>query len=91
MIALLTLVYTALVVVLFKLKLLKPRPFPIAWVVLAGISFAIPVDEVNRVVPELVAHGKVAGQQWVTQAEGVAPLRHDQRRAAHEGVVESVA
>jgi S1-C subfamily serine protease len=25
----------------------------------AGIGFAIPVDEVNRVVPQLVAHGKV--------------------------------
>lgn len=25
----------------------------------AGISFAIPVDEVNRVVPELIRHGKV--------------------------------
>jgi S1-C subfamily serine protease len=25
----------------------------------AGIGFAIPVDEVNRVVPELIAHGKV--------------------------------
>jgi S1-C subfamily serine protease len=25
----------------------------------AGIGFAIPVDEVNRVVPEIVAHGKV--------------------------------
>jgi S1-C subfamily serine protease len=25
----------------------------------AGIGFAIPVDEVNRVVPQLIAHGKV--------------------------------
>ncbi|MEY4396083.1 MAG: putative DegP protease [Planctomycetota bacterium] len=25
----------------------------------AGISFAIPVDEVNRVVPELIRHGKI--------------------------------
>jgi multidrug resistance efflux pump len=37
MIAVLTLVYTAVVVLLFKLKLLRPRPFPIAGVVLAGI------------------------------------------------------
>ena len=27
--------------------------------VFAGIGFAIPVDEVNRVVPQLIAHGKV--------------------------------
>jgi S1-C subfamily serine protease len=26
----------------------------------AGIGFAIPVDEVNRVVPQLIAHGKLA-------------------------------
>ncbi len=25
----------------------------------AGIGFAIPVDEINRIVPELIAHGKV--------------------------------
>jgi S1-C subfamily serine protease len=25
----------------------------------AGIGFAIPVDEVNRIVPELIAHGKI--------------------------------
>jgi multidrug resistance efflux pump len=37
MIAVLTIIYTAMVVLLFKLKLLRPRPFPIACVVLAGI------------------------------------------------------
>jgi multidrug resistance efflux pump len=37
MIAMLVIVYTAVVVVLFKLKLLKPRPFPIAWVAVAGV------------------------------------------------------
>src|SRR4029078_162858 len=29
--------YTAIVIVLFKLKLLKPRAFPIAWTVVAGV------------------------------------------------------
>src|SRR5258708_33509275 len=37
MIAFLTIVYTAIVVVLFKLKLLKPRPAPIAGCVVAGV------------------------------------------------------
>jgi S1-C subfamily serine protease len=51
----------------------------------AGIGFAIPVDEVNRVVPELIKHGKVTkpglgvtlapdnmSRQWVP--EGVVVL-----------------
>ena len=51
----------------------------------AGISFAIPVDEVNRVVPELIKHGKITkpglgvtlapdnmSKQWVS--EGVVVL-----------------
>src|SRR6186997_1385498 len=37
MIAVLLTVYTAIVLVLFKLKLLKPRPYPIALVVVAGV------------------------------------------------------
>jgi hypothetical protein len=37
MIAVLVILYTGVVLVLFKLKLVKPRPFPIAWVVVAGI------------------------------------------------------
>ena len=37
MIAILCIVYTAVVVLLFKLKLLKPRPYPIAWVAIAGV------------------------------------------------------
>ncbi len=37
MIAFLTIVYTLVVVLLFKLKILRPRPFPIACVVVAGI------------------------------------------------------
>ena len=37
MIAVLLTIYTAIVLVLFKLKLLKPRPYPIALVVVAGV------------------------------------------------------
>jgi membrane fusion protein (multidrug efflux system) len=37
MVTVLCIVYTALVVLLFKFKVLKPRPYPIAWVVVAGI------------------------------------------------------
>jgi hypothetical protein len=32
MVTVLCFVYTALVVLLFKFKLLKPRPYPLAWV-----------------------------------------------------------
>lgn len=37
MIAFLLIVYTSIVLVLFKLNLVKPRPFPIAWTVVAGV------------------------------------------------------
>ena len=37
MVTVLVIVYTALVVLLFKFKLLKPRPYAIAWVAVAGI------------------------------------------------------
>jgi multidrug resistance efflux pump len=37
MVTVLCIVYTALVVLLFKFKLLKPRPYPIAWVAVAGV------------------------------------------------------
>jgi S1-C subfamily serine protease len=36
----------------------------------AGIGFAIPVDEVNRLVPQLISHGKVAQPQPVAQGDG---------------------
>jgi multidrug resistance efflux pump len=36
-IAFLVIVYTAIVIVLFKMKILAPRPFPIAWVAVAGV------------------------------------------------------
>jgi S1-C subfamily serine protease len=35
----------------------------------AGIGFAIPVDEVNRLVPQLIAYGKVAEPQGVGQGD----------------------
>jgi len=49
----------------------------------AGIGFAIPVDTVNRVVPELIAHGRVVRPQM-----GVA-LAHDSlaRRLGIKGVL----
>jgi multidrug resistance efflux pump len=37
MIAFLLIVYTSIVLLLFKLKLVKPRPFPIAWTIVAGV------------------------------------------------------
>ncbi len=51
----------------------------------AGVGFAVPVDTVNRVVPELIAHGRVvrpglgifvAPEQWATRlgVEGVIVL-----------------
>jgi membrane fusion protein, multidrug efflux system len=36
-IAFLLVVYTAIVLVLFKLKLVKPRPYPIAGILVAGV------------------------------------------------------
>jgi len=49
----------------------------------AGIGFAIPVDTVNRVVPELIAHGRVVRPQL-----GITPA-HDSvmRRIGTEGVL----
>jgi S1-C subfamily serine protease len=35
----------------------------------AGIGFAIPVDEVNRLVPQLIAYGKVAPPHGVAQGD----------------------
>ena len=37
MVTVLCIIYTALVVLLFKFKVLKPRPYPIAWVAVAGV------------------------------------------------------
>jgi S1-C subfamily serine protease len=43
----------------------------------AGIGFAIPVDEVNRVVPQLIAHGKI-----VRPGLGIVPASDKQARQA---------
>jgi len=43
----------------------------------AGIGFAIPVDEVNRVVPQLIAHGKI-----VRPGLGIVPASDKQTRQA---------
>ncbi len=37
MVTILCIIYTALVVLLFKFRLLRPRPYPIAWVAVAGV------------------------------------------------------
>jgi multidrug resistance efflux pump len=37
MVTVLCIIYTAAVVLLFKFKLLKPHPYPIAWVIVAGV------------------------------------------------------
>jgi S1-C subfamily serine protease len=45
----------------------------------AGVGFAVPVDTVNRVVPQLIEHGRVvrpqlgiaAGNEWVLRRAGV--------------------
>ncbi len=37
MISVLVILYTGVVLVLFKLKLVKPRPYPIAWTVVTGV------------------------------------------------------
>jgi S1-C subfamily serine protease len=43
----------------------------------AGIGFAIPVDEVNRVVPQLIANGKI-----VRPGLGIVPASDNQARKA---------
>ena len=51
----------------------------------AGIGFAIPVDEVNRVVPQLIEHGKVTrpglGVQVAT--DQIAPAAQGRGGAGH--------
>jgi S1-C subfamily serine protease len=46
----------------------------------AGVGFAVPVDTVNRVVPQLIEHGRVvrpqlgiaAGNEWVLRRAGIS-------------------
>jgi S1-C subfamily serine protease len=49
----------------------------------AGVGFAVPVDTVNRVVPQLVAHGRVVRPQLGISAGNAQALR----RAGIEGVL----
>ncbi len=49
----------------------------------AGVGFAVPVDTVNRVVPQLVAHGRVERPQLGISAGNAQALR----RAGVEGIL----
>jgi S1-C subfamily serine protease len=49
----------------------------------AGIGFAVPIDTVNRVVPELLEHGKVVRPRLGVEVAGESVLR----RAGVEGVL----
>ncbi len=48
----------------------------------AGIGFAVPIDTVNRIVPELIRHGKVARPML-----GIVPDDRIPRRLGIEGVL----
>lgn len=50
----------------------------------AGIGFAIPVDEVNRVIPQLIAHGKVVRPRLGVQ---VAEDQQAQRLGVDKGAL----
>jgi S1-C subfamily serine protease len=50
----------------------------------AGIGFAIPVDEINRIVPQLIAHGKVVQPRLGVQ---LAPDQMAQRLGVDQGAL----
>jgi S1-C subfamily serine protease len=50
----------------------------------AGIGFAIPVDEINQIVPQLIAHGKVVRPRLGVQ---VAPDQLARRLGVDEGAL----
>ncbi len=50
----------------------------------AGIGFAVPVDTIRRIVPQLIKHGKV---EQVGLGVRIDPLRRLERRFRIEGVV----
>jgi S1-C subfamily serine protease len=50
----------------------------------AGIGFAIPVDEINRVVPQLIAHGKIVRPRLGVQ---IAEDQIAQRLGVDQGVL----
>jgi multidrug resistance efflux pump len=61
MVTMLCIVYTALVVLLFKFKLLRPRPYPIAWVAVAGVLL------IGGVVVVWHQYAPMSGQVVTTQ------------------------
>jgi S1-C subfamily serine protease len=50
----------------------------------AGIGFAIPVDEINRIVPQLIRHGKVVRP---TLGVSIAPDQDAHKRGVDKGVL----
>ena len=86
MIAVLLTIYTAIVLVLFKLKLLKPRPYPIALIVVAGIfivggvvvawALSAPISPklvTSQYVVQLVPY--VKGQVKTVHAQANQPMK----------------
>ena len=86
MIAVLLTIYTAIVLVLFKLKLIKPRPYPIALVVVAGVfivggivvawALSAPISQqlvTSQYVVQLVPY--VKGQVKTVHAKANQPVK----------------
>jgi multidrug resistance efflux pump len=86
MIAVLLTIYTAIVLVLFKLKLVKPRPYPIALIVVAGIfiiggvvvawALSAPISPklvTTQYVVQLVPY--VKGQVKTVRAQANQPMK----------------
>jgi RsiW-degrading membrane proteinase PrsW (M82 family) len=86
MIAVLLIIYTAIVLVLFKLKLVKPRPYPIALIVVAGIfivggvvvawALSAPISPklvTSQYVVQLVPY--VKGQVKTVHAQANQPMK----------------
>jgi multidrug resistance efflux pump len=86
MIAVLLTIYTAIVLVLFKLKLVKPRPYPIALIVVAGIfivggvvvawALSAPISPklvTSQYVVQLVPY--VKGQVKAVHAQANQPMK----------------
>ena len=86
MIAVLLIIYTAIVLVLFKLKLVKPRPYPIALIVVAGVfivggvvvawALSAPISPklvTSQYVVQLVPY--VKGQVKAVHAQANQPMK----------------
>jgi membrane fusion protein, multidrug efflux system len=65
MVTILIIVYTGIVLVLFKLKLVKPRPYPIAWTAVAGVLLIGGVVVVWKLCAPMSS--KVVTTQYVIQ------------------------